>query len=525
MPSRSTPESVDPPSARTLVRGAVRARRAGLLRTLAAVVAAMVVAGAALAQQGALRVGIDIPVQLDPALASSDAEITVLNSIYDYLVDVDAANEIQPRLATAWQVSNDGLVYTFQLAEGVVFHDGSALTADDVVHTFDRLRDPDAGYPTADLYSNVVSVAATGELEVRFTLAETNPFFLYDLSDNHALIVDDGTSDYASSFNGTGPFVVDSYAAEDRMVLRANPDYFVPGKPGVAELELIFFGDQAAGVSAIRGGQLDIVLRMPTALFRSLQNVRGITPIQVATNGYDLVRLRTDRPPGDDPRVVEALKRSIDRAVIRDVVAEGFAAAGYDNPIGPLYEAYHLESPGIPAYDPARARELLAEAGYGDGLELELFTPDSGDRPALAQVLQQQLADGGFDVTIRVVPEGVYYSDAPNNWLDATFGITGWGSRPVPQFYLDVAVACDAVWNEAHYCDERVDALIELASTTLDEQARVEAYDEIQRILAAEGPYVIPYFFAQFAAAGDDVQGLEVKAFPGRTDLAAVTLE
>lgn len=495
------------------------------VRLAAAIAVLGFIAGPVFAQQGTLRVGIDIPVQLDPALASTDAEIAVLNNVYDYLVDVDAANDIQPRLATSWTVSDDGTRYTFQLAEGVTFHDGSEFGADDVVYTYDRLRDPESGYPTADLYSAIESIEATGPLEVTFTLSESNPFFLYDLSDNHAVIVDAGTTEFGTDFNGTGPFVVDEYAAEDRMLLSANPDYFVEGKPGVAELELIFFSDQSAAVSAIRGGQLDLIINMPTALYQSLQNAGGVEALSVPTNGYDVVRLRTDIEPGSDPRVVEALKRSVDRDTILEVVKEGSAARGYDNPIGPLYEAYHVEEPGVPAYDPERARELLAEAGYADGLELELYTPDTGDRPALAQVLQQQLAEGGFDITIQVVPEGVYYSDAPNNWLDATFGITGWGSRPVPQFYLDVAVACDAVWNEAHYCNEDLDALIERAGTTLDDEERTELYAEIQRILAAEGPYVIPYFFAQFGAVRDGFSGLDLKAFPGRTDLAAVTPE
>src|SRR5690554_310918 len=138
---------------------------------------------------GTLRVAWEIPVQLDPAFASSDSEISILNAVYDYLVDIDTESNIQPRLATSWTISEDGLTYTFTLAENVTFHDGSLLTANDVVWTFDRLRDPSLELPTADLYSNIESITATGDHEVQFTLKQTNPFFLYDLSDNHALVV------------------------------------------------------------------------------------------------------------------------------------------------------------------------------------------------------------------------------------------------------------------------------------------------------------------------------------------------
>ena len=148
--------------------------------------------------------------------------------------------------------------------------------------------------------------------------------------------------------------------------------------------------------------------------------------------------------------------------------------------------------------------------------------PDSGDRPDLAVVLKEQLDAAGFDIDVQVQPESVYYGE--NGWLEVDFGITGWGSRPTPQFYLETMVACDAVWNEAHYCNPAVDALIDEAGTTLDEDARVEAYAEIQRILASEGPYVIPYFFQQFGAISDTYQGFNLLAFPGRTNLETISL-
>lgn len=469
-----------------------------------------------------LRVGIEIPAQLDPAFASADSEILVLSNVYDYLVEIDAANEIRPGLAESWETSDDGLTWTLHLREGVTFHDGSEFGSEDVVWTFERLRDPEAGLPTADLYANVASVEATGPSEVTFGLEEPNPFFLYDLSDNHAVITEAEAEDLGSTFNGTGPFRVESYTAEDRMTLSADPEYF-GGAPGVSEVELLFFAEQSAAVSALRGGQIDLVLRMPTPLYQSLEGAPDLNRVQVATNAFDLVRLRNDRPPGDDPRVVEALKLAVDREAIVEVVTDGLGELASDHPVGPLYQAYHREDVRPPERDVERARELLEEAGHGDGLELVLHVPDSGDRPDLAVVLKQQLEEAGFEIEVRLQPESVYYGDG--GWLDVDFGITGWGSRPVPQFYFETMIACDAAWNEAHYCDPEVDALIETAGSTLDEDERSEAYAELQRILANEGPYVIPYFFPQFAAIRDGFTGLDLKAFPGRTDLAQITVE
>ena len=124
-------------------------------------------------------------------------------------------------------------------------------------------------------------------------------------------------------------------------------------------------------------------------------------------------------------------------------------------------------------------------------------------------------------MTLSVEPESVYYGD--NGWLEVDLGITGWGSRPYPQFYLDVMLVSDAIWNESHFADAEFDALAATAGTTLDEAARVQAYADIQQLLVERGPVIIPYYFAQFAAIRDDFANFELKAFAGRTDFRTVT--
>lgn len=474
---------------------------------------------------GALRVAMDIPVQLDPAFASSDSEVAILNAVYDYLVDIDHENRVRPRLATAAEISPDGLNYTFSLDPDATFHDGSPVTAADVIFTFDRLRDPGAGLPTSDLYSNIVEIFTPGNedpataKQVVFQLSQPDPFFQFNLSDNHAVVVKAGTEDF-TQFIGSGPFKVTDYSPENRMELVANENYHIEGKPGVGNLEFIFFSDQAASVDALRGGQVDLVMRMPTPLFLTLQEEPGIEAVSVPTNGFDLVRLRSDREPGNDPRVIQALKLATDRNAIFEQVTLGLGAAGRDSPIGPLYADYYSEETPIPARDPEAARALLTEAGYADGLDLELHVPDTGDRPDLAVILKEQWAEAGVNVDVIVEPESVYYGD--NGWLEVDLGITGWGSRPIPQFYLDVMLVCGAKWNESHFCDEEFDQLAETAGTTLDEQARIQAYRDIQRLLIERGPVIIPYFFAQLGAVRDNFEGLNLKAFAGRTDLAAI---
>jgi peptide/nickel transport system substrate-binding protein len=472
-------------------------------------------------REGTLRVTAFPIAQTDPAYVSSDAEVLIANHVYDYLVDVDADNDVQPRLATEWTRSEDGLRYIFQLAEGVTFHDGSEFTAEDVVWTYQRLRDTE-GLPTADLYSNITSIEATGDLEVTFTLSDTNPFFLYDLSDNHALMMKAGTEDADQTFNGTGPFIVEEYRPEDRIIMRANENYFVEGQPHLQGLEIIFFNEQTAAADAVRGGQADLTMDLSTPLYESLQNVDSLTTSDIATNQFALVRLRSDQEPGNDPQVIQALKLATDRDAIFQLVQQGYGAVGRDSPVGPLYDTYYTEETPIPERDPEQARQLLTDAGYPDGLDLELHVLNTLNFPDLAVVLKEQWAEAGINVEVITDPESVYYGEGL--WLEVNLGITGWGHRPYPQFYIDVMLTCGAKWNEARFCDEEFDQLAQTAGSSLDEAARVDAYHEMQRILIERGPIIVPYFFAEYAALNDQFEGFTLKAFSGRTDLRPVRL-
>jgi len=475
---------------------------------------------AAPARAGTIRVAMQPLVQTDPAQISSDPEVFIAGHAYDYLVDVTPKNTVAPRLATGWKVSDDGLTYVFTLASGVTFHDGSPFSAKDVVWTYDRLRNPDSGYPTAGLYKNIATIEATGDLEVTFTLSQPNPFFLFDLSDNHALMLKEGTTDF-SKFNGTGPFELVSYSPEDRLELKAYEKYFIPEQPKLAGLEIIFFNDQTAMVDALRSGDIDLTMAFSNDLYNSLKDVSDITLVNAPTNQFDVIRLRSDRKPGNDPRVIQAFKLALDRQAVYQLVMQGFGAIGNDSPVGPMYSQYHQEF-NLPARDVAKAKELLAQAGYPNGIKLELHTPDTGNRPKLAAVLKDQWAEAGIDVTVMIEPESVYYGD--NGWLAVDLGITGWGSRPYPQFYLNEMLICSAEWNESHYCNADFDKLVNTAGTTLDEAARVDAYHKIQDMLLDSGPVIIPYVYTQVGAIRSNFQGFELKPFSGRSDLRTVSL-
>lgn len=457
------------------------------------------------------------PSTLDPLTASADVEIAFLNAVYDYLIDTNPQSELVPRLASEWSNSDDGMTYTLQIIEGVKFHDGSDLTLDDIIWSFDRMRNAGEGAPTTDLYSNIASIEAGDGNTLVFTLSEPNPDFLYNLSDNHAVILKSGAENIGTEFNGTGPFRFVENIAEDRAVFEANAEYF-NGAPPVTGLELVYFPDNEAAVNALRGSQVDLVLRMDNATFQSLSAEVEFTSIQVPTNGHDVVRLRSDRAPGNDERVRRAFKLATDREAIFERVQQGFGVIAHDTPIGPLYGAYFADDYTAPEHDPEAAKELLTEAGYPTGLTMTLYTPNLPDRVALAQALEAQWQEAGINITIEPLDEATYYADGENGWLGVDLGITPWGSRPTPQFVLDIAYKTGGAWNESHFSDEELDEQITIAGTSLDIDERTAAYREIQRIFVERGPVIIPYYFAQFGVALSDVGGIDVHPFAGRTN-------
>ncbi|MCY4145047.1 MAG: ABC transporter substrate-binding protein [Chloroflexi bacterium] len=465
-----------------------------------------------------LRMAWLTPATLDPRSASGDAEIAILNAVYDYLIDTDAAGSLVPRLAKSWELSADGTLITLHIRDDAVFHDGSPLTVDDVLWTINWQREAEG--TVAGLLGAAQTIEAAGDHKIAIQLDAPNPDFLYNLSDNKFVILQADAQDIGSAFNGTGPFALDEILPGDRAILRANSAYW-GGAPSIEHLEFVFFDDQQAGIAAVQGGSVDGIMRLDNSSFLGFGADANFHTVDIPTSGHHLARLRSDRAPGSDARVRQAFKLATDRNVIWDRVQLGYGAVGKDSPIGPAFGQYFLAEAAVPARDPAAAAALLAEAGYPDGLDMTLHVPNSGNMPDLAQALAAQWDEAGIRVEIQLEDENSYWVE---DWLEVDLGVTTWGARPVAQLYLDLAYHSDAVWNETHYSNARVDELIELARTSLDNDARAAAYKEIQQILLDEGPVVVPYFFAQFMVLAGHVSGVELHPFGGRTNFNTATI-
>lgn len=491
-----------------------------------------VTAGVGAQDSNVLRVGMNAPVVLDPALQSNDPEIALNLAIYDYLVDIQPDGAIDPNLASEWQISEDSLTYTFTLLDGVTFHDGSAFDSADVVYTFERLVEVQS--PALGLLGSF-EVSAPDAATVVFTLAEVNADFLYGVGSRWASVLPEGLTEpnvlaegdnpYVN-FNGTGPFVIEEFSPGSRASFAANPNYWQDSAPMLDGMEHIYIDDPIAQVDALLSGELDFIFKVPRTQISRIEETEGITLLERPTAQHAVIRLRTDEGPGAEVAVRQALKYATDREQLNDVLLEGRGIIGNNDPIGPVYGQFYDANIENPTYDPATACQLLTEGGYPDGLELTLFIPNALEYPDMAALLQQQWAETGcINVDIQVREENLYYDTSnPENYFDVTLGLTGWGSRPIPQQYLQEAYTTDAPFNESRWSDAELDALVAEARMTTDPAARAEIYSQIAQIFAERGPIIVPYFAPMIGAASERVQGLDMDPFPGLTDYRTVSL-
>jgi peptide/nickel transport system substrate-binding protein len=463
---------------------------------------------------GVLRHAIQPPTNLDPAFLTSIPDDDIARQWHDFLIFIGEDNEPDPErgVAESWEASADGLTWTFKLRQGIKFFNDKEMTSRDVKFTFDRLRDPEIGAATVGLYANIESIEAPDEYTVIFTLQNTNPDFLKDLGDYHALILDADSKDFATEWNGTGPFMIESYSPEDRIIFKRNPNYWQKDKDGdqlpyLDGMEFIFLPDSTAQVEALRGGQVDWLIYLPAEYAQSVDEEQGTVLYRQPSNTAYVLRMRSDRLPASDNKVRQAFKLATDREAILQAAFQGMGVAGRDTPIGPVYGDFFLDEP-LPARDIETAKGLLAEAGVGDGLTIDIYCQDRAPVPAICTIWKEQLAEAGVTVNINLVPTDVYYG-AENMWMEVDFAVTDWGSRPYPQPYLDLAYVCDAEWNESHWCDEELDELSAQAAKEMDPAKRAELYHQIQRIFHERGPIIQVFFIDNLFGASAKLQGIQ----------------
>ena len=471
------------------------------------------------------------------------------------LVDYDAAaGQLVPSLAERWEVSADGLSWTFQLRPGVKFQrtawftPSRELNADDVLFSFQRMLDPAhpwhkvaaSGYPHAQSMqwpALIERIEAPTPLSVRFVLKRPDATFLATLSMGFASIYSaeyaakllaDGTPEKLNAQPvGTGPFVLKRFQKDAVIRYAANPDYFA-GKPAVDGLVFAITPDASVRLQRLRRGECQIALSPKPQDVQAARAESRLAVNETPAFMTAFVALNSQHPPLDKPQVRQAINLAFDKASYLKAVFEGSATPA-SGPYPPNTWSYAKDLPGY-AHDPARARALLAEAGLADGFKTTIWTRPSGSllnpNPSLgAQLLQADLAKVGIQAEIRVIEWGELIRRAKAGEHDLLF--MGWaGDNGDPDNFLTPQFACASVQsglNFARYCDPQLDQLISQGKAASAQAQRSELYRQAQTLIQQQALWLPLAHPTAFALHSDRVSGYQVSPF-GRQDFAKVRL-
>ena len=443
-----------------------------------------------------LRYGLTLsPTGIDPHINASVELGIPLSSVYDTLVFQDPeTGEFVPGLASDWEISPDGLTYTFHLREDVLFHDEQRFDAQAVKANIEYVLDPDhRSQKAASMLGPLKEVEVLEPYSVAFHLERPFAPLLDSLSQVYlgmaspAALETWGPGDYQFHQVGTGPYRFVEYLQDDHLILQRNPDYsWGPAiyRSNQAEVEKItfrFFEDPATRALALESGQVDIIGELPPLEAERLGALEDfeIRPISIPGQPLQFI-FNTQLPPTDDPLLRQALVLAVDRAKIVETVFGGYSPVAS----GPLAASTFGYSSGavFPGYDPQAARSLLEQAGWGAGagskaLELKLVVPDWGSNPEVGQLVAAAWEALGARVTLEVVAGFGPLSEARAKGNYHAIGMNSFGTDPD---LLRPFFASDGFFNWSGYRDPALDELLSQAAAAFDsDQQRSDRYAEL----------------------------------------------
>ena len=382
----------------------------------------------------------------DPHVVNDNPDIQLSRQAYDNLIlrDPDDLSLI-PMLAKSWESNDDLTQFTFHLRPGVKFHHGKEFTAEDVVYSFERLLDPDVGSPIAATLDFVSNVVAVDQLTVRFELDRPNSYLPDLMALYHARIIpsDIDPQRLANEEFGTGPFILKEHVVGERIAMVRNSDYWWEGYPYLDQLIFFYIATSETRAEALKSGAVDVIFDLDASSVNALEAHPETRVSESASASYLNLAMDMRVEPFDDILVRKALQAATDREAILQAAQFGKGSIAYDHPV-PVTDPHFWEGSkeAVPPYDVERAKALLAEAGYRDGVDLTLYTSTSGGTMVqMAVAFKESAAPAGIRVKIQRVPEDAFWSDV---WMVRPFTTVWWDGR-TPDEAFSVVYKSDAI--------------------------------------------------------------------------------
>ncbi|GEL77765.1 ABC transporter substrate-binding protein [Tenuibacillus multivorans] len=446
------------------------------------------------------------PAGLDPHKTPAHSSVRIYSQVYSGLVAFNENMEIVGDLASEWE-QPDNQTYIFKLREGVTFHNGSEVTAEDVKYSFERIMAEETASHIASYFSNVESIEVLGEYEVQFNLSSPDATFLSNLTNASAAIVDqevvEENGDLQQVAVGTGPFKFVEWVPDNRVSLVKNEDYFIDGQPKLDEVIYYTMKEESARLSAIRTGEVD----MTTLTAQSASLIEGEEAIDIKSYQsleYSYVGFNVNSEPLNNQKVRQALSLATNRESVADIVWNGDAVVS--GPVAPSMGDWAIDVGSHELYqnDIEKAKSLLEEAGYPDGFEITITTASTyADMVDTAQVLQQQWEEIGVNADIKQIEWGEYIDTWSNTSADILIGRNGSGTDP--DRALNYFFHTDGSANVWGFSDSEYDALVEQGVVTVDQAERQEIYNEAQNLLLDLSPNLFLVSPMKYVAVRDSV--------------------
>jgi peptide/nickel transport system substrate-binding protein len=457
------------------------------------------------------------PDTLDGPITAERNAHNASRGIFDSLVWVNDEGKVEPELAESWEISDDGLEYTFHLRQGVTFHNGEPFNADSVVYSWERYINPEL--PWNERWRIADAVEKVDEYTVKVITEEPKPLLLRTIATQWMMvppqyIEEVGDVEFGIQPVGTGPFIFEEWVQGDHITLRANPDYWREGFPKVAEVIFRPVPESATRVAAIQTGEVDVVGRLSSEEAQSLLGAPGVQVIRypVARVYYIAFNNLTSGvgQPTEDPLVRQAMNYAVDVQAIVDALFDGFAkpATGF---VATGELGYGAVEPF--AYDPDMARDLLAEAGYPNGFTMDFACPAGAYThfEEVCEAVQGYLAEVGIETNLEIMESGQYWDLEANKELPPLFG-DSW-SEVMGEAYNRMTGALLG-WDASYssWEDETIISTLNEIAVTVDEDARAQLYEDIQGYMKDNPPFIYLYEPMAFEAIRDHVQDYRPRA-------------
>jgi peptide/nickel transport system substrate-binding protein len=450
--------------------------------------------------------------------------------VLDYLTVTGADNVTRPSLIEKWEPSPDLKTWTLRVRKSVKWHNGRQFTADDVIWNLKRVLDPKTGSSVLGLMKGFLledyetgekddkgnpkkasrlwdagAIQKVDDFTVRLNgktaqLAVPEQLFHYPF-----LILDPAENgEFKVGSNGTGAFTLVENEVGRRQVLKARKPGYWGGGPYLDQLEFIDLGDDpAASVAALASKQVDGLYGADIVQLEALQKIPHVQMYQVTTAYTATARMQPVKP-FDDKRVRQAMRYAIDSNTILQIAHRGLGQAGEHHHVSPVHPEYAKLAP--PQRDVPRAKKLLAEAGYPNGIDVEIICrPQPAWELLAVQAMVEQWKEAGIRVKINVMPSTQYWEV----WTKVPFGFTTWAHRPLGIMSLALAYRSGGPWNESKYSNPEFDRLLTQAEGTLDVASRRETMSRLEAILQEDGPIVQPVWRAIFTFHDKRVLGFK----------------